>query len=118
MPTATLGSLGTEVWRFGERRIAAAPETNDRIQESHKNLVRCLEQLGVRIQDPLGERYIEGMNADVIDLPNSVDAANEILIITDVLRPTVFIDGVCIVSPQIIVEREERRGRWYAALLI
>jgi len=100
-----LGNLGTEVWRLG-KRLTAGSGTNDRIEESHKGLMRCLGELGVRIEDPLGARYFEGMNADVIDLPDNADPVDEILVITDVLRPAVFVSDTCVVSPQIIVEKK------------
>ncbi len=103
---SALAELGTEVWRLG-RRITANPDASNRIRESHVGLVRCLTDLGVRIDDPLGQTFVEGMNADVIDLPEGADPANEPMVITDVLKPAVFVDDVCVVTPQIIVERKD-----------
>lgn len=101
---SALAELGTEVWRLG-RRITANPDASDRIRESHVGLVRCLTDLGVRIDDPLGQPFVEGMNADVIDLPEGADPANESMVITDVLKPAIFVDNVCVVTPQVVVER-------------
>ena len=107
---SALGNLGTEVWRLG-RRLGASDNISDRIQESHRGLMRCLDELGVRVDDPIGDRYFEGMNVDLIDLPDGADPANEVMIITDVLRPAVFVNGICVVTPQIIVERQEDKEK-------
>ncbi len=103
---AALAALGVEVWRLG-RRIESASEQGDRFKESHSRLVRGLEDAGVRIDDPLGREFVEGTTADIIDMPTGVNPGEDTLVVTNVLRPAVFVAGKCVISPQIVVERQE-----------
>lgn len=106
---ALLAPLAVEVWRLG-RRIAAAPGTSERFADSHARLVRALEDAGVRTDDPLGTRFVEGTSAQIIDMPDGADPALESVIVTDVLRPAVYVDGICIVTPQVILGRSNDDG--------
>lgn len=97
-----LGRLAVEIWRLG-RRIDALPEPQERITDSYKRLVAALEDGSVRIDDPIGQRFIEGTNAEVIDLPKGSDPARDVLIVSDVLRPAVFVAGEAIIIPQVVL---------------
>ncbi len=100
-----LAALGVEVWRFG-RRIAKACDAGDRYQDSLARLVRALEDVGVRIDDPLGRVFVEGTTAEIVDMPAGIDFVNDTLVVANVLRPAVFVAGKCVVAPQIVVERQ------------
>ncbi len=106
MFNAPLGSLAVEVWRLG-RRLESAPDANERLLDSHRRLSDELVALSVRIDDPIGRKYIDGLNAEVLDMPLNYDPATGGLVISDVLRPAVFLQEVCIVVPQIMLSREE-----------
>jgi hypothetical protein len=106
---AAIARLALEVWRLG-RRVEAAPGTSGRIADSYTRLVRELEALGVRIDDPFRRRFVDGTHAEIVDLPDGADPARETLIVSDVLRPAVFVDGQCVVVPQIILQRAEPEG--------
>lgn len=103
---AALAALGVEVWRLG-RRTESASEQGDRFKESHGRLVRCLEDAGVRIDDPLGRKFVEGMTADVIDMPTEINQSEDTLVVANVLRPAVYVAGKCVVAPQIVVEHQK-----------
>jgi hypothetical protein len=101
------GRLAAEVWRLG-RRIDAQPETHERIVDSYKRLVAALEDGGVRIDDPIGRRFVDGTNAEIIDLPNGSDPARDVLIVSDVLRPAVFVAGEAVIIPQVLLAYEQQ----------
>jgi hypothetical protein len=101
-----LGPLSVEVWRLG-KRLGALPVPEERLADSHRRLTAELTKLHVRIDDPLGQQYIDGMHADVVDQPTGCDPTAERIIISDVLRPSVFVNGICVVMPQIVLERDQ-----------
>jgi len=103
---AALAALGVEVWRLG-RRIEGAAEQGDRFKDSHSRLVRALEDAGVRIDDPFGREFVEGTTADIIDMPTGINPSEDTLVVTNVLRPAVYVAGKCVVPPQIVVERQK-----------
>jgi len=104
-PPTALAALGVEVWRLG-RRADAAPEQGDRFRDAHSRLVRALEDAGVRIDDPLGREFVEGTTADIIDMPEGLNPAEDRLVVANVLRPAVYVAGRCVISPQIVVGRQ------------
>jgi hypothetical protein len=101
---AALGPIAVEVWRLG-RRIAQDAEPRPRVVDSHARLLRALEDAGARIDDPINERFVEGTNAEIIDMPTGVDTLRDALIISDVVRPAVYVHERCVVTPQIMLER-------------
>lgn len=109
-PLRQLGvaALAIEVWRLG-RRILAAPGTSERIVDSHARLVRLVEDGGIRVDDPLGRRFVEGTHAEIIDMPDGADPVTESIVVTEVLRPAVYVDDICVVIPQIILGRTEQK---------
>lgn len=103
-----LSPLAIEVWRLG-RRISAAPGTSERIADSHARLVRACEDAGIRVDDPLGRQFIDGTHAEIIDMPDGADLVTDRIVVTDVLRPAVYVDGACVVMPQVILGRSEQK---------
>lgn len=104
-PGPDLAPLSIEVWRLG-KRLAALSSPEARLDDSHRRLLAELERLEVRIADPLGQQFFEGTHADVIDMPDGCDPASERIIIADVLRPGIFVNGICVVVPQVLLARE------------
>lgn len=98
-----LGAVAVEVWRLG-RRIAQEAQPHPRVVDSHARLLRTIEDAGARIEDPIHERFIEGMNAEIIGAPTGVDASRDALVIGDVVRPTVYVHDICVVVPQILLK--------------
>jgi hypothetical protein len=101
---AALGPIAVEVWRLG-RRIAQDAQPHPRVVDSHARLLRALEDAGARIDDPIHERFVEGTNAEIIDMPTGVDTLRDALIISDVVRPAIYVHERCVVTPQIMLER-------------
>lgn len=97
--TGMVTELVTEVWRLGQR-LNAVPITNDRIHDSFERLRRVLEEHGATAWDPTGTAFHDGMNVEVIASPQGESGP---LVIAEVLRPGVLIDGVCVSSPQVIL---------------
>ena len=103
---AALGPIAVEVWRLG-RRIAQDAQPHPRVVDSHARLLRALEDAGARIEDPINARFVEGTNAEIIAMPPGVDALLDALVISDVVRPAVYVRERCVVAPQIILERAD-----------
>ena len=96
----TLASLGVEIWRLGVRLDAA---DHGRLQDSYKRLKRAFEDLGGRLEDRRGERFVDGMTAEILDQPRGADPGDGGLVWIETIRPGVYLDGKCIVSPQIML---------------
>ena len=111
-----LAQLAIEVWRL-EQRVEVTEPSRDRLQDSVRRLTAALQDVGVRFIDPTGHSYTDGMNAEIVAVeatdassePTTVSAettdATTLMIIKQVLRPTIFVDDVCVVAPQIVVGR-------------
>ena len=97
-----IAQLAIEVWRLG-LRLDQSEISPERLTDSLRRLTSALDRAGVRFHDPVGERYFEGMNAEVIGLGDRTDSGLDSLAITQVLRPAVFVNGVCLIAPQIVV---------------
>lgn len=109
VPLVALAQLAAEVWRLG-RRIEATPDASDRFVDSHRRLVRVLDDLGIRIDDPFGRLYIEGMNAEVVDVPMYSGSERDSFVVSEVLRPAIFFGGQCVSVPQIMLARAALGG--------
>lgn len=99
-----ISALAIEIWRL-ERRIESEEATPERIKDSHGRLRRVLADYGVEVRDQHGERFAEGMIAEVLDMPAAANPHRDVLIVSGVVRPGVFIRGRCITVPQLIVCR-------------
>ena len=112
-----LAQVAIEVWRL-EQRLDVTELSRDRLQDSVRRLTAALSDAGVRFLDPTGHSYTDGMNAEVVAMdaddasaepptPPSAEAADatNAMIIKQVLRPSIFVDDVCVVAPQIVVGR-------------
>ena len=97
--TGMITELVIEVWRLGQR-LKVVPIRNDRIHDSFERLHRVLEKYGATAWDPTGTAFYDGMNVEVIASPQGESRP---LVIAEVLRPGVLIDGVCVSSPQVIL---------------
>lgn len=102
---ALLGRLGVEVWRL---QMRAAAGNLDRVRDSVARLVEALGDLGVDIQDPAGQPFADGSTAEIIG-HNGSPAEGEMLIVTETIRPAVFISGRLAVTPQVILGTEKER---------
>ncbi len=99
---STLAKIAVEVWRLG-RRLDRVEHLPAGVRQAHERLRRLLDDGGVEIRDPYGERFFEGSNAEVIDGPGAGTVEPERLLVTDVLRPGVFINGTCVIAPQVVL---------------
>ena len=106
---SSIADLALEVWRLG-RRIASASSVSERIEDSFVRLSRSLEEMNVEVRDPTGERYVEGMNADVVDMPHGSGDTSQTLVISEALRPAIYLNGTCVSVPQIMVEQMKEEG--------
>lgn len=101
----TLAHIAIEVWRLG-KRLDATGEAPERIRASYDRILLKLHEGGVEVRDPTGERFVEGMNAEVIDMPPADPVGRSALVVADVLRPAVFLRGTCVIAPQVVLATE------------
>ena len=100
---AVLAQLGVEVWRLGQR-LGGGELSHERLEDSFRRLIQALGKAGVRIDDPNGLVYVEGMNAEVIGGGEAGSGSPpEALVIAQVLRPAVFVNDVCMIPPQVVI---------------
>jgi hypothetical protein len=100
-----MGRLGVEIWRLGGRIEAGR---TDRLDDSYQRLLEVFAELGGRIDDRSGERFIEGTAAEILSQPDGVDPGAGTLIWSETVRPGIYLDGQCVVIPQVMLNvREE-----------
>ncbi|TAJ19602.1 MAG: hypothetical protein EPO65_06340 [Dehalococcoidia bacterium] len=63
-------------------------------------------RLGGRVDDRTGERFVDGQLAEVLHQPDGANPGSDRLVIAETIRPAVFIDGRCIIIPQVILDHE------------
>lgn len=95
-----------EIWRI-ERRLASGMNSELSLKASIERIRRQLSSAGFEIRDPDGSEYVEGMNVEILDMPNLDDVGDRILRVSEVLRPAVYFEGKCVVAPQVILSIAE-----------
>ena len=98
-----LAMLGVELWRLEVRakRIESATAL-----DSYERLMDVFVQIGGRVEDRTGERFIDGQIAEVLHQPPGTDPGSHRLVIAETVRPAVFVRGRCVFVPQVILDRE------------
>lgn len=95
--------IAVEVWRLGQR-LDQSPLSRERLDDSFRRLSTALADVGVRFEDPSGQAFVEGTNAEVVGTgARETEADRDELVVTQVLRPAVFVNNVCVIPPQIVV---------------
>ena len=107
--TQTLALVAVEVWRLG-RRLEKSEGLPESVRNAYERMTRLLEDGGIEIRDPYGGRFIEGSNAEVIGSPQTETVTEGELIVTDVLRPGIFVGGVCEIAPQVVLGASQDDG--------
>jgi hypothetical protein len=97
-----LATLAVEVWRL--RRRLNAESVSGRTLASCRRLEELLLEGRVRVDDPLGEDYVDGSLAEVIDAPPNWTTPEQRLVVVETLRPAVFLGEVCIMQPQVLLD--------------
>jgi hypothetical protein len=101
-----MARLGVEIWRLG-RRVAESEAP--RIADSYGRLVQAFEDAGGRIEDRSGETFFDGTRAEILDQPTNPGPDGR-LVVAETVRPAVYVGGVCIIEPQLILARANLDG--------
>jgi hypothetical protein len=96
---AILVDLAIEVWRLhGKLRRARIPdESRVSLRRSVDRLTEGLADIGIKIQDPQGEQFREGMIWEIATL----EAPGEV--VRETLRPAVYLSGQLVRLAQVII---------------
>ena len=96
-----LAMMGVELWRLAARakRTESAPA-----MDSYERLMRLFTQVGGRVEDRTGERFVDGQVAEVLHQPDGTDPGSHRLVIAETVRPAVFVHDRCVIVPQVILE--------------
>lgn len=113
LPDAVLADLATQLWRLG-RKLAeggenpsgtGAPGRQPRAARHVRAAQDSLTKAGVETQDHDGMKFDIGLALDVLAYQPSPLATHET--VQETVRPSVYRDGRCIQSGQVIVAQPE-----------
>ncbi len=102
-----IGLIGVEIWRLGLRIESGKVE---RLPDSYQRLSALFEELGGRIEDRQGETFIDGMNAEILVQPDGIDPGSGALVWDATVRPGIYINDHCVVTPQVILSSRQEKG--------
>jgi len=103
---SALLDIALETWRIGARcrKLQGAEGRGDpAIGFAVEKIHHILKEMGIEIQDPLGETYHEGMGLDVLtfDFPPDELPANRI--VQETVSPAVYYNGKLIKMAKVII---------------
>jgi len=109
----SMADIGTGLWRARktavDRETGAPREGMERVFNHLQSVFDALETQGVHVKDHTGERWVDGRFLSVVAFQPMPELTEEV--ITDTIRPSIFIGDHHIQEAQVIVGTPPEEGQ-------